>query len=1069
MPPGAIVLSQTRQIEPVQGSEGPPADLLETLGGAFTSARADTTGRAMDVELEAYMEVAREIERMGGAKAYTFVNPRTGLVDGDGVWRAMEQQRQRGSFKNLPRTREDFDEQWKARERERIAKASRTAARGNPAVAFAGGMAGAMTDPVNLISLPLGGFGKTLATRVISEAVVGASVEAVMQPGINRQREALGRESLTGEEAMQNILFAGAGAAVLRGGFEIGSKHWGSIKAAPKEVQEKAWATILDRTPGLRERIGSKIDWNALDDHLPDIADNLIPPERMTDAERGAIAAMRRDAEISTANPFVPDGAGAESYTRLLADAMQGIMNEAPAYVPKVRPSPGARLRGGTAIATQITGDAIATVKARIGVVESGGSATAKNPRSSARGLYQFTDGTWLAYYERRFGTQGLTREQILAKKTDTGLQNTLMDDLLSDNMRALVQGGQAADAGNLYLAHFAGRKGALDLLTAEPNTPVARVLGQRAVDANPFLRGMTASDVVAWAHRKMGGASAPQTAARAPETGMESDPFAALDRELADTRAQIERIDGELEAGAVRPPREDDDAELPRPIAEAEAPSRTDPIDPPAELPESVQAAIPPLRDVIDRQSRSLNDVEGLSNDLGVSEADLRAALTELAQRGDITMKIPRELRKRVPNARGRMRWQTDAEVLADRGGVWDGDFSRPSLRGEDDLVAAIARRGGLSEDGFSAAQRARNATMDNPPRGHDLRNTGNIGGHFVPGAGPLVRKSGRGVDELVEDLHDEGFFGPPEVTPRPTEAEFIAMLDQTILRGERIYPTRIENAADARAANVRDAFFEPQIEEFRKLWADYGLDPDDLPEAMVSRAAARWADGEGLSPEQVIGQMVREDFEDTLRLAVDEEMEAKYGRDYDPFDPAQGDEFQRRFDALRYEAGYVADADGYFADGSNVFGPGEVEGPAGGRGAGGAQPARAGPGAEESGPLDPDSWQGWDEPDGPAAKITVDSMEHDARAILDRGDEPDPAATARQGQETQLRADAPMRGENRTGQAQDGTMGLGLFDAADQPMFRMDEEGEAISGADMLADFETDAAFIQTVKDCL
>tara|TARA_B000000460_G_scaffold231648_1_gene190011 strand:+ start:169 stop:453 length:285 start_codon:yes stop_codon:yes gene_type:complete len=94
---------------------------------------------------------------------------------------------------------------------------------------------------------------------------------------------------------------------------------------------------------------------------------------------------------------------------------------------------------------------------------------------------------------------------------------------------------------------------------------------------------------------------------------------------------------------------------------------------------------------------------------------------------------------------------------------------------------------------------------------------------------------------------------------------------------------------------------------------------------------------------------------------------------------------------------------------------------------------------------------------------------MEHDARAVLDRGAEADPQAQARQAQETQLRADAPMRGENRTGQAQDGTMGLGLFDAADQPTFRLEEEGDAISGADLLAEFDADAAFLQTVKDCL
>lgn len=86
-----------------------------------------------------------------------------------------------------------------------------------------------------------------------------------------------------------------------------------------------------------------------------------------------------------------------------------------------------------------------------------------------------------------------------------------------------------------------------------------------------------------------------------------------------------------------------------------------------------------------------------------------------------------------------------------------------------------------------------------------------------------------------------------------------------------------------------------------------------------------------------------------------------------------------------------------------------------------------------------------------------------------LDLGEGVDPAIAARQAEEARLRAEAPLRGENRTGQAQDGTMGLGLFDAADQPSFRLDVEGEERSLGDLLRDLDGEGKDLGTIRDCL
>src|SRR5690606_23348556 len=83
----------------------------------------------------------------------------------------------------------------------------------------------------------------------------------------------------------------------------------------------------------------------------------------------------------------------------------------------------------------------------------------------------------------------------------------------------------------------------------------------------------------------------------------------------------------------------------------------------------------------------------------------------------------------------------------------------------------------------------------------------------HFVPGVGPLLRPGGRSLDEVGEALHEAGYLGPPDTTPRPTEGEVIALLDDLIRTGERRYavgdapPPRAEED-DGALADLRARF---------------------------------------------------------------------------------------------------------------------------------------------------------------------------------------------------------------------------------------------------------------------
>ncbi len=142
----------------------------------------------------------------------------------------------------------------------------------------------------------------------------------------------------------------------------------------------------------------------------------------------------------------------------------------------------------------------------RIVGAESGGNATAKNPRSSATGAGQFIDGTWVDMVRRyRPDLAGLPRDQVLALRNDAGLSREMVGHYADENGAKLRSAGLPDTDGTRYLAHFAGPAGARAVLSADPSTPAAQVLQPGQVAANPFVRNMTAGQLADWAARKVG------------------------------------------------------------------------------------------------------------------------------------------------------------------------------------------------------------------------------------------------------------------------------------------------------------------------------------------------------------------------------------------------------------------------------------------------------------------------------------------------------------------------------------------------------------------------------------
>ncbi len=167
--------------------------------------------------------------------------------------------------------------------------------------------------------------------------------------------------------------------------------------------------------------------------------------------------------------------------------------------------------------------------------IESGFRADARAPTSSASGLYQFTDGTWLATVRDHGGKHGLgwaaaaispsgkvadpaQRSAILALRTDPVLASLMAAEHAGDNRAALMEGtGRTPEDVDLYLAHFLGSAGAVKFLNewaADPSAPAA-ALFPKAAAANRAIfydngRARSLGEVRSGFAAKLGSVDAP-------------------------------------------------------------------------------------------------------------------------------------------------------------------------------------------------------------------------------------------------------------------------------------------------------------------------------------------------------------------------------------------------------------------------------------------------------------------------------------------------------------------------------------------------------------------------------
>jgi murein DD-endopeptidase MepM/ murein hydrolase activator NlpD len=150
---------------------------------------------------------------------------------------------------------------------------------------------------------------------------------------------------------------------------------------------------------------------------------------------------------------------------------------------------------------------AVETLTDRIVHVESGGSARAKNPNSSATGAGQFITKTWIRMMNtyRPDLARSLSTADLLALRYDATLSREMVRNLAREGEAYLRARGHQITAGRLYLCHFLGMEGAHQVLAASGSSQLSAVLGAAVIQANPFLTGKTVGYVIDWAERKMG------------------------------------------------------------------------------------------------------------------------------------------------------------------------------------------------------------------------------------------------------------------------------------------------------------------------------------------------------------------------------------------------------------------------------------------------------------------------------------------------------------------------------------------------------------------------------------
>jgi len=913
------------------------------------------------------------------------------------------------------------------RRKQRLASAEEVMSRGSTGGkigSFVGGVVGSIAagDPENFVGAGVGGaagktLGRTIIRRALEEGAVNAAAGLVAAPAQAIDAERLDREMTAGDVAQSvaeqgaiGFLFGVAGASA----GPVAGKAKEALGTVAGKVADKSMAipAVRDAVVAASIRAGTVADRDMLGAYRQ-LHNPYGAYETATPDERAAMNVVERDVETKETSPFHPDD-DPEHEGRLDAIAKSLGMEPPP-------------LRTSTPVQTPTVPDRTSSEAPRRAAsydeAVHRAEGTGKNPDSSANGHFQFINSTWLEYAPRVTDTKGMSKGQILALRQDRKIAERAERLFRADNARYLMERGVDDSPGNLSLAHFLGKRDAARVLRASPDTPIAQVVDADSIAANkPVFNGRkskirTAGDMVAWAHRRIG-ATVDSAPAR-PDAVPEFDPADAADYEApVPYRREAYRPDEiETDAALMQYKSGGDAAGVTGKLNEVTA---WNPIMSSEIL---VWERNDGSRVVIDGHQRT-----GLAKRLYADDPSIELPALVVREADGITAEKARVLGALRNINLGTGSLLDNARVLRDApeaAGLIKGAENRRDIEG-------LAR---LSHEAFGAAL---NDVIDPAIAAQIGRDAGNVPDRHAAMVDLLVKNRISNAAEagrIVRQAQADGFGRP--------DAEQFSMFGEAPSESLYVPIARILAAAEKKLRDERRTF---------KTLADKA----GRIEGAGNRLDRKANQGKVVSSEEalaILGATAHRSgpVRDALIAAARAELSGA-----------------RRGDAV----GQFLDALGAIdlrAAARGVEGDGALREPLGEAGSGDTVPAEAG-GVPDS--LEPSLFEQaldaatkgerFSDPLGEGAREQIALLEHDLK--MDAA----PAASIadRNAQETQLRADSPLRPGNVDAE---GTMGLGLFDITEQPTFRLSEEGEARPIADILKDAEADETAVANARACL
>ena len=193
-------------------------------------------------------------------------------------------------------------------------------------------------------------------------------------------------------------------------------------------------------------------------------------------------------------------GRATSGFTSALPKSIQGMLPNQKAEAPPAAPAEGG-LSGLLSSAATKYG-VPAALLSRVAGSESSGKADAANPRSSAKGVFQFTDSTWK-------GMGGKPGEQFNPEaNVDLGAKYIRQN---AEHLKKTL--GRDPNYHEVYAAHMFGPGVSRMLNKANPKDPIERGLAmfespqmvKKILKANPNLRGKTVGQVLEGLQSKTG------------------------------------------------------------------------------------------------------------------------------------------------------------------------------------------------------------------------------------------------------------------------------------------------------------------------------------------------------------------------------------------------------------------------------------------------------------------------------------------------------------------------------------------------------------------------------------